>query len=170
MSKAKKKTPHRISLGGNHCEGRINRALQLVPELEGLLDISELHSPLWEYVPFLQPAVVGGFTFQHYMTSGVKGQPIGGEYPATSHLKKQFASCVVGHSHLFDESHRATPMGKIQAFVAGCYLAPNQHEAYAGAANQMWDRGLLYMKGVDNGYCQDGFEWITIESIRRAYR
>lgn len=169
----KKRKPRLVSLGGNHDDERINRAINLVPELEGVIGVGDHQRKEygWEHVEFLEPFMAGGFTFQHYLTSGSMGKPIGGEYPATTLIKKQFSSCVVGHSHLFDESHRAVGRtgNKLQGFVAGCYLDPTQTEDYAGAANQMWDRGILYMRDVEDGYCTGGFRWITIEAIKRAY-
>lgn len=170
--RSKKRKPLFVALGGNHDDERISRALNMVPELEGVIGIKDhlRREYGWKHVPFLEPFQYEGFSFSHYMPSGVMGKPIGGEYPATTLLKKQFTSCVVGHSHLFDESHRAkADGGKIQAFVAGCYLAPKQWEHYAGQANQMWDKGILYMKGVEDGFCTGGFNWITVEQIRRVY-
>lgn len=172
FNRAGRKRPHRVSLGGNHDDDRIKRALDFVPELVGTISVDDhLRKEYgWEHVPFLEPFQCGGFTFQHYFESGLMGKAIGGEYPATSHLKKQFGSCVAGHSHLFDESHRKTAnRGRVQAFVAGCYLDPLQVEDYAGNANWMWDRGILVMKDVQKGFCHGGFQWISVEAVQRAY-
>lgn len=172
LKAAKKKMPRLVALGGNHDDERITRALNLVPELRGVISVDDHQRKeyRWEHVPFLQPIEIGGFNWSHYFTSGVMGKPVGGEYPATALLKKQFTSCIAGHSHLFDESHRATAKGtKIQAFIAGCFLDPKQREEYAGAANEMWDSGLLYMKDVENGFCTGGFNWITVKRIQENY-
>lgn len=173
IKRTKRKMPRLVALGGNHCEGRIHRAVENVPELDGVISVEDLQVEAlgWEYTPFLRPFSAGGFVFQHYFESGVKGQPVGGEYPATTMLKKQFASTVSGHSHLFDESHRKTATGgKIQAFIAGCYLAESQREEYAGGANTMWDKGILFMRDVNNGFCEGGFSWVTAKVIRETYK
>lgn len=164
--------PKRWSLGGNHDDERIERAINNVTELEGVIGIEDhmRREYGWEHIPFLDPLDLGGFNFQHYFTTGVMGRPIGGENPAVTHLKTQFSSCVGAHSHLFNEAHRdSNNRGRIQSFIAGCYLDPTQKESYAGPANRMWDKGILFMKGVEKGYCHDGFEWITMKSIQEAY-
>ena len=108
--------------------------------------------------------------FSHYFTTGVMGKPVGGETPAYTMLRKQFCSSVGAHSHLFDEAHRTTAQGKkIQAFIAGCYLDPLQHEEYAGNANKMWDRGLLWIGGALDGVATNGFSWFSIDRIKAAY-
>jgi hypothetical protein len=173
LIKAARKRPRRVSLGGNHDDERVARALENVPELAGTISISDhrRYDYGWEHVPFLEPISINGFVFQHFFESGAMGKPIAGEYPATSLLKKQYHSCVAGHNHMLDEAHRKTAdRRKVQAFTAGCYLDPLQVESYAGNANYMWDRGLLWLKGVEKGTCTDGYEWISIERIQREYQ
>jgi hypothetical protein len=172
LQRAGRKRPRRVALGGNHDDERILRALENAPELEGTISISDHQREAygWESVGFLEPIEIGGFVFQHYFESGLMGKPVGGEFPAASLLKKQFYSCVAGHSHLFDESHRKTAnRGKVQAFVAGCFLDPLQLEGYAKGANFMWDKGLLRLIDVEKGMCRGGFEWIDISRLQKAY-
>lgn len=171
MQKAARKRPRRVALGGNHDDERINRVLGLYPELVGTLGVDDMQHETygWEYLPFGQSALIGGFEFKHYFISGLMGKPTGGEYPAAQLLKTQYRSCVAGHSHLFNEAHRTSNGGtRIQAFVAGCYLDKGQWENYAGPANDMWSRGLLLLKDVEGGVAQ-GWEWISIDALRRAY-
>jgi hypothetical protein len=172
LQKAGRKRPRRIALGGNHDEERISRAVQNVPELEGVLSLKDFQFDKYgyEYVPFKDVFELGGFGFSHFMSSGVMGKPVGGEHPAANLLKTQYTSCVVGHSHVFNEAHRTSAKGKrIQAFVSGCFLDPTQTEHYAGPANAMWSKGLLYMRDVDNGLCRGGYDWITMTRIMKAY-
>jgi len=172
LQKAGRKRPRRIALGGNHDEERISRAVQNVPELRGVLSVADLQfDPYgYEYVPFKDVIDVGGFSFSHFFGSGVMGKAVGGEHPAANILKTQYTSCVAGHSHLFNEAHRTSPKGKrVQAFVAGCFLDPDQWEDYAGPANYMWSKGLLLMRDVDKGACLGGYDWITMDRIQKAY-
>lgn len=172
LQSAGRKRPRRIALGGNHDDERLRRAVNLVPELSGVVTPKDFQhdSYSWEYIPFGEACTVGGFEFKHYFTSGLMGKPTGGEYPAANLLKTQYRSCIAGHSHLFNESHRTSNGGKrIQAFVAGCYLDPTQVEAYAGPANSMWSKGLLYLRDVDDGVATGGYDWLTIDRIRREY-
>jgi len=172
LQAAGRKRPRRIALGGNHDDERLARAVNLVPELGGMVTTKDFQHETygWEYIPFGRAVSVGGFEFKHYFTSGLMGKPTGGEYPAANLLKTQYRSCIAGHSHLFNESHRTSNGGKrIQAFVAGCYLDPTQVESYAGPANSMWSKGLLYLRDCDDGVATGGWEWLTISRIQQEY-
>ena len=109
-----KLAPEKLSLGGNHDEGRIARVVEEDPKLDGLIGIKDLKYDEygWKYVPYRTPVTIQGFNFCHYFASGVMGRPIGGEVPALSLLRKQFSSCVAGHNHLWDVAHRTRPDGK----------------------------------------------------------
>lgn len=163
--------PEKIALGGNHCEGRISRAVEDDAKLDGLIGLKDLQYERygWRYIPYRTPVAIQGFTFNHYFTSGVMGRPIGGEMPALSILRKQFTSCVAGHSHLFDIAHRTRPDGsRVWGLVAGCFLAEEQWEDYAAEANKLWWRGLILLKGCENGDFES-LETITVRELRRRY-
>lgn len=173
LQRAARKRPRRISLGGNHDDDRLQRAISITPELTGLIDVGDFQheSYGWEFVPFGQSIDLGGFEFKHYFTSGVMGKATGGEHPAAQLLKSQYKSCVAGHDHVFNEAHRTANGGRrVQAFKAGCYLDVKQWEGYAKEANDMWSKGLLLMNGVEDGVCRDGFLWLSVEAINREYR
>lgn len=163
--------PTMYALGGNHFEGRIKKAIELSAMLEGTISVEDgRHEEFgWDYVPFLEPLYVDGICYQHYFTSGIMGRPIAGEHPAYSLLSKQHTSCVQGHSHLLDLAVRTKPNGDtIWGIHAGCYLAPDQWEDYAGPANRMWRKGVLFLSGVKNGSL-DSFSWFGIDDIRNTY-
>lgn len=121
------------------------------------------------YVPFQDILLLGGFSFSHYYVSGIMGRPIAGEHPATALIQKLHTSAVQGHSHLLDFSIRTKPNGeRVWGIHAGCYLDPNQHEDYAGPANKMWKKGILYMKNVKDGD-MESFEWIGINELKAKY-
>lgn len=172
LQKAARKRPRRIALGGNHDDERINRALQNVRELEGVISVRDHQREDygWDHIPFLEAIDVGGFLFSHYFVSGSMGRPTAGEHPAATLLKTQHHSCVAGHSHMFNEAHRTSANGKrIQAFVAGCFLDPTQIEHYAGPANHLWSKGLLLMRDVDGGLARGGFEWIPVGKLMKEF-
>lgn len=163
--------PLKVALGGNHCEGRINRTLDADPKLIGTIGIGDLGYQQfgWEYVPYRRYYEQGGLTFSHFFASGVMGRPIGGEMPALAMLRKQFTSCVAGHSHLLDIAHRTRPDGtRIWGVVAGCFLDKDQWEDYADEANRLWWRGLVLLKGVRNGDIRS-IETITVEELETQY-
>ncbi len=163
--------PRKIMLGGNHDDGRLARVIESDPKMDGTIGIADCQYTEygWEYVKFLTPITVAGITYSHYFTSGVMGRPIGGEMPALSLINKMHTSCIAGHLHLWSMAYRTRPDGsKIWGGNAACYLDPDQREAYAGAANEMWARGLLKLYDVKDGDFSK-FEWVDIKEVRRVY-
>lgn len=163
--------PSMYALGGNHFEGRINRAVEDDRKLEGTLCVRDgRHAEFgWNYVPFLEPLALDGFNYQHYFTSGIMGRPIAGESPGRMLLLKQLASCIQGHNHLFDMCSRVKPDGRrVWGIHAGCFLAEDQWEEYAGPANRMWQKGILVLHGVSDGDFTS-FCWYNIKDLRSMY-
>lgn len=157
----------KVFLMGNH-EARIDRALDNVPELQGTLSTANLFLHGWEVVPFLEEYEVKGMAASHYFVTGVMGKSVGGEYPAATLLKKQYRSCIMGHSHIWDVAVRKG-RNKMMGLVAGCYLDPTQKEGYAGPAQSMWTSGVTLLKGVSGGFPQDGWEFISTRSLEQTY-
>jgi len=154
---------------GNH-EYRINRAVELQPELAGALSIDDLQYEKfgWTVVPYTQPILLHGVAFCHHFSSGVMGRPIGGEHPAHSLIVKMHQSCIAGHAHIRDFCERTSADGRrIMSLVVGCFLDEDQHEAYAGEANKMWWRGLVMLKDVENGQFEP--EFINIRQLKKLY-
>ncbi len=160
--------PRKVHLRGNH-ENRINVATSLSPELEGSISTSRLciSDMGWEEYGFLDTIVIDNICYSHYFGSGVMMRPIGGEYPACSLIKKQYASCVAGHLHLRDFAERTTADGRrLTGLLTGCYLAEDQREHWAGAANEMWWKGLI-MLNVHGGAFDPSF--YSIQEIKERW-
>ncbi len=164
--------PRKVALLGNHDGGRINRAIELSSELEGTISTDDIkfkeHG--WEVHEYLRPTEIDGIMYCHYFISGVMGNPIGisGEYPANQTLKKKHMSCTGAHNHIRDFAERTQVNGKkILGLYAGCYLAGDQYEDYAGEANHMWWRGLILCKNVKDGYYDPDFH--NIRELRREF-
>lgn len=171
IRRTKKKLPKSYYLIGNH-EQRINRAVDLSPELEGTLSIDNLNLREWydEVVPYdgntPGTRTIDGITYAHFFASGVMGRPIGGEHPAYSLLTKLFTSCTCGHVHTTDYCIRTNARGeKIQGLVAGVYQ--DWRAPYAGVANDMWWPGVILKTNVSNGSYDIGF--ISLDSLRKEY-
>jgi hypothetical protein len=186
---AKKRLPKSYVLEGNH-EHRIEKALDLNPELIGTVDVKDFEFDFFydEIVPYdgALPGMVEiegitfahyltsgvmveieGITFAHYLTSGVKGLPIGGEHQAHNLIAKQLKSCVVGHTHTTDYSVRTMATGRrVQALVSGVY---QDYEApWAGhQVNKLWWPGLIVLHNVENGTFDP--QWIGMKVIKDAY-
>jgi hypothetical protein len=56
----------------------------------------------------------------------------------------------------------------VWGLFAGCYLDPKQWEDYAGAANLLWWRGLILLKGCENGDFE-GMETISAKELQKNY-
>lgn len=171
IKRSKKKKPYSIIFEGNH-EHRIKRALNLSPELDGAisfddLDFKRYYDNVVEYRGN-GPGVkeIDGIHYAHFMVSGIKGLPVGGEHHAYTLLAKKHRSCVVGHSHLFDVCRRTSVGGsKINSVVVGVYQ--DYHSDWAGECNSLWDRGLVILNNVEDG--EFGIQWVNLESLKREY-
>lgn len=168
---ARRYKPRLMMVMGNHDEARVKRAVQDDAKLEGLISTDDFQLARfgWESTPFLETLTVGGIAFAHYFTSGIMGRPVGGESPALSLIRKKFSSTCQGHSHLFEMAHRHDPRwNRVWGIICGCYLDPDQHEEYAGQANNMWSRGLLTLRNVHDGDFES-FEWTGMDALQRRY-
>lgn len=157
--------PRMVLTLGNH-EDRINRFVADNPELEGHLSVADLQYEKygWEVVPFLEPIVIEGIVFCHYLTSGVMGRPI---TTAAAILQKRHMSAVVGHQQgrmIHDQV--AADGRQLRAIIAGsCY---EHDEDYLGPqGNRHW-RGVVLLHAVKNGEFIEQF--VTIRHLKRKYR
>lgn len=168
FDKAHKASSEYVMLLGNH-EDRIDRAVNENPELEGHICMEDLqYEDYWDtVVPFLAPYHFRGYFAAHYFPAGIMGRPVGGKHIAASLLNKTHCSTIVGHNHLFAAHCENRPNGeKMWGFSAGCYTHPGLVEKWCSSTMHMWDRGVLFLQGVDKG-TQDAFTWITQEELRR---
>lgn len=174
MKKSKKKQPYRVVLHGNH-ENRLRKVLEYDPHLTGdRFGVSFKNYAFSDYyhdqIPYegQTPGVYTceGIAFAHYFISGVMGRPIGGEHHAYSLIAKQHTSCVAAHSHLVDYAIRTDTYGKhLQGLVCGVYQ--DYESTWAGASNRLWWRGVVYLRGVEDGNYDP--EFIRLSALRREY-
>ncbi len=171
VRKAKKKLPRRVTLIGNH-EERIERAIQMSPELEGAIGYGDLSLDTW-YDTIVHynggtPGVIelDNIHYAHYFISGVMGRAIGGLHPAASLVAKQHRSCTSGHIHLLDYSVNTTIGGdKIAGLQCGCYL--DYDLDWAGNINDLWWSGVIVKRNVEDGFYD--LETISIDALRKTY-
>lgn len=173
LRKRKKKQPKKWMLHGNH-EYRIERAISVdAVHLDGIISVNDLNYREygWEVVPYngSSPGIseIDGIAYSHFFTSGVMGRPIGGEHPAYQMLTKQYVSSVQGHTHTTDYCVRSDPFGNhVQSLVCGCFI--DYFAEWAGEANKMWWRGVVYLTNVSDG--QYDPQWISLDAIKKAYK
>lgn len=167
----KKKLPYRVVLEGNH-EHRIERALDLSPELEGTIgfrdyDFDTYYNDVIRYEGGT-PGIISleGVLFAHYFISGVMGRPMGGRWPAKAILEANKESSVQSHIHTLDYATNITQGNKVlHAAVVGCY-----HEkvpGWAGNIGRFWRPGVALLND-----CRDGdfdFQWVGINKLKEEY-
>jgi len=167
----KKKMPYRVVLEGNH-EKRLERALDLSPELTGTIGFNDLdfNSYYNEVVRYDggTPGIyeVNNILFAHYFITGVSGRGISGERPAMMLHSKAGQSAVQGHTHVLDYFSKNTLNGETRhAVVAGCY---HTHiPDWAGNIGNLWRPGLAVLDNVDNG--DFDFRWVSLKTLEQEY-
>lgn len=171
VKKRKKKLPDSYYLIGNH-EERIDRAIQLQPELEGAIGYQDLElERYWsEVVPYAgrTPGIlcIDDIYYAHYFVSGVMGKPVSGERPAYSLITKQYASCTQGHTHTLDTCVRTTVgRQKINGLVCGCFI--DYHVDWAGNTQDLWWPGVIVKHNVEGG-CYDP-QFISLKALQKEY-
>lgn len=150
--KNKKKVykPRMILTLGNH-EERIIRHANANPELHGFLSYDNLKYKEmgWEVYDFLQPVIVNGVTYCHFMANPFTGKPYGGA--AANILKYVGESFCVGHKQTLDVTTRFLPASGSQQWgiIAGaCYPHDEEYKGHQG--NHHW-RGIVVKHNVEAG-------------------
>lgn len=171
VKSTKKKLPHRIALIGNH-ENRIDKAINLQPELEGAIGLRDLELERYydEIVPYngRSPGVINvdGISYAHFFISGVMGKAIGGTHAAYSILQKGHGSSTAGDLHLLSYDVQTGIGGRrIHGLVCGVFQ--DYDATWAGEANRLWWRGIVIKRNVHEGTYDPQF--IGIESLRKEY-
>jgi hypothetical protein len=171
VRKSKRRMPRRVALIGNH-EQRIDRAIELQPELEGTVSYSDLdlvryYDDVVHYTGQTPGVIeIDGVHYAHYFISGVMGRPVGGEHPAYSLLTKKYTSCTQGHTHVYDHCFRTRADGrKIFGLVAGVFT--DYRSDYAGEANDLWWQGCFIKRNVSEG--QYDLEGISMARLKKEY-
>lgn len=171
IKRTKKRLPKRVVFIGNH-DQRIEKALDLSPELEGTISTGDLCLSDWysEVVPYVAGApgvaTLDGISYAHFHSSGVMGRAVGGQHPATSLITTKLTSCVSGHLHLADWSVRTDGTGrKVHGLFTGVYQ--DYVSDWAGEANKLWWRGIVVLRNVEDGNFDPQF--ISLDSIKREY-
>lgn len=165
MKKLKQKQykPRLVLTLGNH-EERIERAVNLQAELEGVMGYQDLPYEDWEVVDYLKPIVIDGVLYVHYLANPMNGKPYGGT--VLNQLSKVQHSFCVGHKQTLDYNTYFTPLGKqTTGIVAGAFY---QHdEEYKGHQGNAHWRGIVMLHDVHEGNFDPMF--VSLSYLRRRY-
>lgn len=171
VRRAKRRMPRRVTLIGNH-EHRIERAINLQPELDGTvalkdLDLERYYNDVVYYNGSTPGTIsIDGVRYGHFVPSGVQGRPVGGQHPGYSLVQQGLSSCTVGHTHVLDFYTRRSADGRWACgLVAGCYQ--DYTPDYAGEAGSFWWRGIVVKRNVESGSYSPQF--ISIDELRQEY-
>ncbi|SVC46836.1 uncharacterized protein METZ01_LOCUS299690 [marine metagenome] len=170
-NKDKQYRPRKVITLGNH-EDRINRHCEEHPALSEWLDISILNYENYfdEIHPYRVPVTIDQISYSHFFATGVSGRPISGENIGRALCGKLHASCVQGHSHVFDHAERVTATGqRIFGLSAGCYVHPDYVEDWCRGTVQYWWRGIVILHDIDGEGYYDRMEHITMRWLEREY-
>lgn len=171
VKRTKKKMPYRVVLEGNH-EQRVERVLDLSPELAGTVDFNDYaFDDYYHEVIRYDGGLPGiyerdGILFAHFFPTGISGRPIGGERPAHMLLAKNSKSSICGHSHTLDFATRRTVANKtLNSVVCGCYQ--DYINDWSGPLGRFWQAGVAILRNVEDG--EFDFQWVSINSLRKIY-
>jgi len=155
--------PRMVLTLGNH-EDRIDRAVNLQPEYDGVISVDDLPYQDWEVIPYLQTINIDGVCYTHFLANPMSGKPYGGN--ALNQLTKVGQSFVVGHKQTLEVATRFTLDGTQQwGIIAGaCY---SHNESYKGPqGNQHW-RGCVMLHRVTKGSFDPMF--ISLDYFNEKY-
>lgn len=159
-------TPKMCFTLGNH-EQRIERHVNANPELHGFLsyDNLKLKEMGWEVYDYLQPVIINGVSYVHFMANPMTGKSYGGT--ALNILKNVGESFCMGHKQCLDIATRFLPSsGKQQwAIIAGAYY--EHEEGYKGyQGNHHW-RGIVVQHNVKAGSFNPMF--VSLDYLKERY-
>lgn len=170
--KRKKRLPKRVILEGNH-EHRIERALDMSPELQGTVSFDDLQ---WDkdYDEIIRydgqtPGIYesNGCYYAHYFASGAMGRAIGGEHMAYSLITKKFMSCTAGHDHRLDYCIRSKADGsKMMGLVVGTTM--DYKCDWVGQAGEGWWSGVCVKDNIEDGVYD--LRCVSMEALKKEYK
>ena len=168
LKKGKRKAwePRLVFTLGNH-EERIKRAADSDPQLGDLISVDDfnLAEHGFEVYPFLEPVVIDGIVFVHFVCSGVMGRSISS---ARAGLTKRHQSFFQGHVQSRDIAEGVRADGKrITGIMGGSfythmesYLSPQYN------TGKTWS-GVWVLHGCDDG--EFDYMPVSIDYLRSKY-
>jgi hypothetical protein len=156
--------PRKVFTLGNH-ENRIDRVVESDRKLDGLVSTEHLNFRKngWEVHTFLEPVVIDGIVYCHYLTSGVMGKPI---TTAAAILTKRHMSAVVGHQQGRQVANAVRADGKLMTAII-CGSAYEHSEEYLGPQGNNHFRGLVVLNEVADGQFDEMF--VSLKYLKSKY-
>ena len=140
--------PRMLIVLGNH-EDRITRYTNDNPELIDFISIDSLkyEEQGLEVYPFLEPVLVDGITYIHYLPNEFNGKPQGGN--ALRVLADFGGSITQGHKQILTVATRFAPATGQQTWFLQAGACYDHNEEYKGLYNNNHFRGLIMKYNLD---------------------
>ena len=164
--KRKAWNPRLVYTMGNH-EQRIERAVDQDAQLEDLISLDDfnLADHGWEVYPFLEPVVVDGVVFCHYICSGVMGRSI---TSARAGLTKRHQSFVQGHVQHRDIAEAVRADGKrMTGIMCGAFYTHSEGYLSAQMNTEATWMGVWMLHSVNDG--QMDYMPVSIDYLEAKY-
>jgi hypothetical protein len=154
-------------LGGNHDEGRINKALNNDAQRDDISIKDCLYDDFWTYSSFGKKIAINDIYFNHYFAYGNMGKAISNENIGKALVEKMGRSCFVGHSHL-RRLYSRTNVADVKELAGdvGCFF-DFQVDYMPPEPQANWSRGLLVLTVQGNDILNH--EWVDMETLKRDY-
>ena len=150
-------------LGGNHDWGRITRAVEEDPRLEGTMGLQDLDTEGWSFHEFLKPVWLDGVAYAHYFYNPMTGNPYTGT--VENRLRQIGHSFAMGHQQVLMHGIRFVAGRAQHGLVAGsCYL---QDEEFKGPQGNAHWRGVIVCHEVNRGSYDPMF--VGLDYLCRRY-
>lgn len=155
-------------LGGNHGEGRLNKALNNDAQRDEISLDDFLFLDYWDhYQPYNKPIGFNDIWFNHHFNYGNMGKPIATENLGKALVERMGRSCFMGHTHLRRLYSRTNIAGvKELAGDVGCFFE-FQVDYMPPEPQANWARGLLLLS-VEGDNILD-YQWVDMETLKREY-
>jgi len=168
----KRERPRLVKCNGNH-EKRILKIVELEPRFEGVVGLEDLRDVEmgWEVYDYEQPVVIDGMHYVHYDEASL-GR-FGGIHPSRMILLQKHCSIAYGHTHRYGfHREQCGNSGSLVAFNVGGFFEEPMREflrhSYAGAKADLYDLGILELRGVEAGRVRS-WRWHDIKEIEARY-
>lgn len=158
--------PRLVFTMGNH-EQRILRAVEVQPELEGVLSYADfkLEADGFEIYQFLEVVIIEGVAFSHFFASGVMGRPMPN---ARLGLQRLHQSFVMGHVQKWDIATAVKADGSGITGIFGGIFYTHSFDYLGPQGNANW-AGIWMLHQVEDGrfdHMQVSVDYLLSRALR----
>lgn len=155
--------PRCVFLKGNH-EGRVTRAVESNPILEGVITHNDFDLSDWEVHEYQHVVVIDGIAYSHNFPHGAMRRPLAS---AAAMIGKLHMSAIAGHQQGRQVSYGKTADGRhLTCIIAGSSYPHDEHYLDK-EGNNHW-RGVVVLSNVVDGQFDEHF--VSLNTVRSTYK